>query len=99
MLKPETLPKVDKKYLVSVEMCCWRRMQKTSWTDRVRNEMLHRVKEERNIVHMVKRWKANWIGHIMCRDCLLQHVIEGKVEGRIEVMGERGRRRKHLLVT
>jgi len=61
--------------------------------------MLHRVKEERNIVHMVKRWKANWIGHIMCRDCLLQHVIEGKVEGRIEVMGERGRRRKHLLVT
>jgi len=74
-------------------------MQKTSWTDRVRNEMLHRVKEERNIVHMVKRWKANWIGHIMCRDCLLQHVIEGKVEGRIEVMGERGRRRKHLLVT
>jgi hypothetical protein len=35
---------------------CWRRMEKISWTDRVRNEeVLHRVKEERNIVHTIKR--------------------------------------------
>jgi hypothetical protein len=45
-------------------MWCWRRMEKISWTDRVRNEeVLHRVKEERNIVHTIKRRKANWIGH------------------------------------
>jgi hypothetical protein len=60
-------------------------MQKISWTDRVRNEeMLHRVKEERNIIHTAKSWKANWIGHILGRNCLLQHVIGGEVEGRIE---------------
>jgi hypothetical protein len=48
------------------EMWCWRRMEKISWTDRVRNEdVLHRVKEERNIVHTIKRRKANWIGHIL----------------------------------
>jgi hypothetical protein len=55
------------------------------------------VKGDRDILHRVKRRKANWIGHILCRNCLLEHVIEGKMEGRIEVMGRRGRRRKQLL--
>jgi hypothetical protein len=32
------------------------------------------VKEERNIVHTIKRRKANWIGHILRRNCLLKHV-------------------------
>jgi hypothetical protein len=55
-----TLRKVGQKYLEGFEMWCWRRMEKTSWTDRVRNEeVLHRVKEERNIVHTIKRRKAN----------------------------------------
>jgi hypothetical protein len=73
-------------------------MEKISWTDRVRNEeVLHRVKEERNIVHTIKGRKANWIGHILRRNCLLKHVIEGKLEGRIEMTGRRGTRRKQLL--
>jgi hypothetical protein len=55
------------------------------------------VKEERNIVHTIKRRKANWIGHILRRNCLLKHVIEGELEGRIGVMGRRERRRKQLL--
>jgi hypothetical protein len=82
-----TLQKMDQKYLESFEMWCWRRME-ISWTDRVRNEkVLHRVKEERNNLHTIKRRKANWIGHILHRNCLLKHVIEGKLEGRIEMMG------------
>jgi hypothetical protein len=73
-------------------------MEKISWTDRVRNEeVLHRVKEERNIVHTIKRRKANGIGHILRGNCLLKHVIEGTLEGRIEVTGRRGRRRKQLM--
>jgi hypothetical protein len=61
-------------------MWCWRRMEKIGWTDRVRNEeVLHRDKEERNILHTTTGRKANWIGHI----CLLKHMIEGKLEGRI----------------
>jgi hypothetical protein len=55
------------------------------------------VKEERNILYTIKRRKANWIGHILCRNCLLKHVIEGKLEGRIEMTGRRGGRRKQLL--
>jgi hypothetical protein len=64
-----TLRKVDQKYLDSFEMWCWRRMEKISCTDRVRNEeVLHRVKEMRNILHIVKGRKANWIGHILRRN-------------------------------
>jgi hypothetical protein len=64
----------------------------------VRNEeVLHRVKEERNILHTIKRRKANWIGHILRRNCRLKHVIDGKIEGRIELIGRQGRRRKQLL--
>jgi hypothetical protein len=50
-------------------------MEKIRWADRVRDEeVLHRVKEERNIIHTVNR--ANWIGHILRRNCLLKHVVE-----------------------
>jgi hypothetical protein len=53
-----------------------------SWTDRVRDEaVLHRVKEGRNILHTIERRKADWIGHILRRNCLLKHVFEGKIEG------------------
>jgi hypothetical protein len=69
-----------------------------SWTDRVRNEeVLHRVKEDRNILHTIKRRKANWIGHTLRRNCLLKHVIEVKLQSRIEMTGRRGRRHKQLL--
>jgi hypothetical protein len=58
----------------------------------------HRVKEERNILHTVKRRKADWIGHILRRNCLLKHIIEGKPKGRIGVTRRRRRRRgKQLL--
>jgi hypothetical protein len=64
----------------------------------VRNEeVLHRVKEERNIIPTIKRRKVNWLGHILRRNCLLKHVIEGKLEGRIEMTVRRGRRCKQLL--
>jgi hypothetical protein len=64
----------------------------------VRNEgVLHRIKEDRNILHTIKRRKAKWIGHILHRNYSLKHVIEGKIEGSIEVTGRRGRRRKQLL--
>ena len=62
------------------KMSCWRKMEKISWTDHVRNEVLLRVKEKRNILHEISKRKANWIGHILRRNCLLQQVIEGKMK-------------------
>jgi hypothetical protein len=64
----------------------------------VRNEaVLLRVKEQRNILREISKRKANWIGHILRRNCLLQQVIEGKIKGGVEVTGRRGRRRRKLL--
>jgi hypothetical protein len=61
---------------------------KISWTERVKNEqVLQTVKEERNILHTIKRGEANWLCHILHRNCLLKHVIEGKIERKIEGRG------------
>ena len=73
-------------------------MQKISWTDYVRNEeVLLQVNEQRNILRTIRKRKANWIGHILRRNCLLKQVIEGKIKGEIEMTRRQGRRRKKLL--
>jgi len=59
--------------------------------------ILLRVKGQRNILHEIRKRKANWIGHILRRNCPLQRVIEGKIKGGIEVTGRRGRKRRKLL--
>jgi hypothetical protein len=66
--------------LRNFEMWCWRRMEKISWTDRVRNEeVLHRVKEERNIVHTIKRRKKWPRPPRGCRDSGKNIYIPGNV--------------------
>jgi hypothetical protein len=63
-------------------MWCWRRMDKINWTDRVRNiEVLHRVKEERKLLHSTKLRKANRTDHILQRNCFLKHDTEGQIQG------------------
>ena len=73
-------------------------MEYISWTDRMRNEeVLQLVKEERYVIHAVQRRKASSTGHILRRRGLLYHMSDGKIDGRIEVTGRRGRRRMWLL--
>jgi hypothetical protein len=55
------------------------------------------VKNERNILHKIKGWMVNWIGHILRRNCLLKHIISGKIKGGIEVKRRQVRTRKQLL--
>jgi hypothetical protein len=62
-------------------MLSWRRME-IGWTDYVRSEdVLLRVNEQRNILNEIRKWKANTIGHILHRNCLLKQVIEVKIKG------------------
>jgi len=64
----------------------------------VRNEeVLLRVNEQRNILHEIRKRKANWIGHILRRNCLVKQVIEGNINGEMEVARRQGRGRKKLL--
>ena len=73
-------------------------MEKISWIDHVRNEeVLLRVNEQRNILREIRKRKADWIGHILRRNCLLKQVIDGKIKGDVDVTRRRGRRRKKLL--
>jgi hypothetical protein len=48
-------------------------------------EVLKTVKEDRNILKIIKRRKVKWIGHSLPRNSLPKRAIEGKIEGRIEV--------------
>jgi len=56
-----------------------------------------KLKCSRNISNTTDRRKANLFGHILARNCLLKHIIEGNIEGSMKVTGGRGRRCKHLL--
>ena len=80
------LQKVDPQCLVSYEILRWRTAQKICWTDHVRNEKKKSVtknpgREEYSTSN--KREEGNWIGQILRRNCLLKHVVEGNIEGRI----------------
>ena len=68
-------------------------MEKISWTDRVGNEEVLQRDKERNILLTMKISKVKWIGQILRGNCLLKHVIGGK----IEQTRKRGRRSKQLL--
>jgi ribosomal 50S subunit-associated protein YjgA (DUF615 family) len=70
----------------------------TKFQDITLNEdVLLRLKEQRNILHKIRKRKANWIGHILRRNCLLQRVTEGNIQAGIKVTGRQGRRRRKLL--
>ena len=88
-----TVRKIGQKYLERFEMWCWRRMEKISWTDSVKNEVLQKVKKEGDIVRTIRQRKTDYIGNFLHRNCVLKQVIEGKVQGTIR----RGRRHKQLL--
>jgi len=59
----------------------------------VEKDLLHGIQEKKNILPTIKRRKTNWIAHILRR----KHVIEGKMEQKLEVMGRRRRRSKQPL--
>jgi hypothetical protein len=80
VLELKHFAKTDQKYTESFKMWRWKRMEHVSCIHRVKNgKVLNRTKKERNIVHTIKRRKANRVGHILRRNGLLKHIIEGKI--------------------
>jgi len=59
--------------------------------------MYYLESKSRGISWEIRKRKANWIGHILRRNCLLQRFIKGKIKGRTEVTGRQGRRCTKLL--
>ena len=67
-----TFRNVGQKYPVSGHIWCSRRMEKIRCTDRVKNKEVHRIKDKRNMIHAIKRRKANWAGHNLHGKCRLK---------------------------
>ena len=65
-------------------------MEKISWSDRVKNKVLHKSQEGKEYPTCNNQRKATWTGRILTRNCLLKYVIEGQ----LEVIGRRERTRK-----
>jgi hypothetical protein len=77
-----TLRAVEQKHLECFEMWCWRRMEKISWTDHVKNEdVLLRVKEQRNILHEIRKGKANLFGHILRETAFYNGLLKERYKG------------------
>jgi len=62
-----------------------------------RSRISRRVKEDRNILRKIQWKKTNRIGQISRTNRLLKRSIERNVEGRMEMRGRWGRRRRKLL--
>jgi len=60
-------------------------------------QILYTITEETNILHTLSGRNANWIGLVLHSNCLIKYVTEGKIQGRIKVMGRCGRRCKQIL--
>ena len=61
-------------------MRCWRKRERIKWSEKVTNEpVLERIAEKRTFINNILSRKANWIGHILRRNCLLHDAIEGQM--------------------
>jgi hypothetical protein len=49
------------------------------WLEKVTNKVLERIGEKRTLLNNTLRRKANWIGHILRRNCLLRDAVEGQM--------------------
>ena len=77
-----TLRIVDQKHLESFEIWCWKRTEEINPTEYVEyQEVLQRIKDERNILHTIQGKKAKWLSHNLRRNYRQKHVTEVKLEG------------------
>uniref|UniRef100_A0A8D9ENE8 Endonuclease-reverse transcriptase n=2 Tax=Cacopsylla melanoneura TaxID=428564 RepID=A0A8D9ENE8_9HEMI len=77
-----TVSKADRKKLEAFEMWCWRRMKKVKWTDRVSNErVLGMVNERRQLWNTLTERRHKCIGHIYRHNNFVVNIIEGQREG------------------
>ena len=70
-------------------------MEKIKWSEKVTNEqVLEHIGDKRTLLNNILHRNANWIGHILRRNCLFHDAIEGQMT---EVKELRRRRRTQLL--
>jgi hypothetical protein len=78
-----TIGKTDQKRIEAFETWCWRRVLKIKWTEKVRNEEVHRrIREERTLWSTIHRRRTRWFGHVVRHSHYVGSIMEGKIEGK-----------------
>ena len=61
-------------------MWCWKRLEKIKWSEKISNEqVLESIGEKKTLRNNILRRKANWIGHILGRNCFFHDAIKGQM--------------------
>ena len=78
-----TLTQETRKRLKAMEMWCWRRMLKISWTERKTNEsILDDIGRRRELLAVIRRRLMRFLGHVVRREDLENLILTGRIEGR-----------------
>ena len=89
-----TLRAADINRLQALEMSCYRRTLKISWTEHRTNEsVLKEMGTERKILETVKRRKLQYFGDVVRAQNLCTHILQGFVEGK----RSKGRQRRRWI--
>jgi hypothetical protein len=87
------LKNIDRKYIESIAMSCWKRMEKSIGL--IVCKMESQGRKEHSTHSNIK--KVKWIGYILCKSCLPKRVIKRNIEGKGDGTKRQEGRRKQLL--
>ena len=77
-----TITSEMEKKLEAMEMWCYRRMLRLSWTKKVTNEeVLKRIREGRTLMKRIRKRQLEFLGHVMRKEKLENLTVTGKIEG------------------
>ena len=90
-----TIKKAEGRRIDALELCCWRRLLRVSWTARRSNQSrLKEISPGCSLEGLMLKLKLQYFGHLMRKaDSLEKTLMLGKIEGR----RRRGRQRMRLL--
>ena len=60
-------------------MSLWRKAINVSWSEKVCNEVLRHVSEDRTIISVINRRQRDWLGHNLRHSDFVPSVFEGGI--------------------
>ena len=78
-----TIKKAEHQRIDALELWCWRRLLRVSWTARRSNQSVLKISPGCPLVGLMLKLKLQYFGHLMCRtDSFENTLMLGGIEGR-----------------